>query len=69
MAQLLFTCPITKGRIPTGIETKPGSLRAAWSKRLEIKCPLCGGTHAGAVRDIYCENALQDACETIVVVR
>ena len=34
MGQLLFTCPTTKQRAPTGVETDAQSLRASWSARI-----------------------------------
>jgi hypothetical protein len=60
MASLLFTCPTTRQQAPTGIETDVQSLRAAWSKNLKIKCPLCGEEHEISVRETYVEGALQD---------
>jgi hypothetical protein len=60
MASLLFTCPTTRQQAPTGIATDVQSLRAAWSKNLKIKCPLCGEEHEISVRETYIEGALHD---------
>jgi phage FluMu protein Com len=61
MASLLFTCPITHHRAPTGIETDVLSLQAAWKATLKVKCPHCGEVHDISVRDTYVDGALQDA--------
>ena len=61
MASLLFTCPITHHRAPTGIETDVQSLQATWKATLKVKCPHCGGMHEVSVRDTYIDGALQDA--------
>jgi hypothetical protein len=63
MAPLFFTCPTTRQQAPTGIETDAQSLRAVWSKRLEVHCPLCGGLHEISVRETYIEGALHDAAD------
>jgi hypothetical protein len=60
MAPLLLTCPVTGGRVPTGIENEAASLQSSWFRRIEINCPLCRGTHASDVREIYCDSTLQD---------
>jgi hypothetical protein len=60
MARLHFTCPATKQRAPTGIETDVQSLRASWHATLKVDCPHCGGQHDIAVRDIYVDSALDD---------
>jgi hypothetical protein len=61
LASLLFTCPITHHRAPTGIETDVQSLQATWKATLKVKCPHCGGMHEVSVRDTYIDGALQDA--------
>jgi transcription elongation factor Elf1 len=61
MAELLFTCPITHRKVPTGIETDVASLRASWSTKLTIRCSHCGQTHETLVRETYVEGALDDA--------
>jgi hypothetical protein len=61
LASLLFTCPITHHRAPTGIETDVQSLQATWKATLKVKCPHCGGMHEVSVRDTYIDAALQDA--------
>ena len=63
MASLLFTCPTTRRQAPTGIETDVQSLRAAWSKRLTVRCSLCGEEHEISVRETYIEGALNDATD------
>jgi hypothetical protein len=37
------------------------SLRATWSKRLEVRCSICGETHKISVRETYIESVLRDA--------
>jgi hypothetical protein len=63
MSQLLFTCPKTQRRMPTGIETDVESLRAAWTKTLNVRCSCCGGVHEISVRETYIEGALHDATD------
>ena len=61
MASLIFTCPTTHRRAPTGIETDATSLQAFWKATLKVKCPHCGGMHYVPVRETYINNALDDA--------
>jgi hypothetical protein len=63
MPALFFTCPNTNQRAPTGIRTDVQSLRASWSKRLTVNCPLCGNVHKFAVREMYTEGVLRDATD------
>jgi len=65
MALLLFTCPTTRQQAPTGIETDVQSLRATWSKKLKVRCSLCGGMHEISVRQVYIEGALDDAADRL----
>jgi hypothetical protein len=65
MASLLFTCPKTHQRAPTGIETDVQSLREAWSKKVKVQCPLCGETHEMLVRETYINGALSDATDRL----
>jgi hypothetical protein len=61
IAEPFFTCPTTRQKVPTGIETDVQSLRAAWSKTLKVQCPHCGETHEFSVRETYIEAALDGA--------
>ena len=61
MTELYFTCPNTHARAPCGIETDAATLSATWSKKLTVKCPLCGETHDLSVRDTYLDGALYEA--------
>jgi hypothetical protein len=45
MAPLLFTCPKTNQRAPTGIETDVQSLSISWKATLKVNCPRCGEVH------------------------
>jgi hypothetical protein len=63
MSQLMFTCPKTRRRAPTGLETDVQSLRAAWTKKLTVNCPLCGEVHEISVREAFVQAALHDAVE------
>jgi hypothetical protein len=63
MAILFFTCPNTRQRAPTGIETDVKNLRATWSERLKIHCSLCGEVHEMTVRETYVDSALLDATD------
>ena len=63
MSALLFTCPNTKQRAPTTIQTDVKSLRASWRKKLAINCSLCGQVHEIAVREAYTEGVLRDATD------
>jgi hypothetical protein len=53
MAPLLFVCPKTNQRAPTGIETDVQSLSASWRAMLKVDCPHCGETHEISVRETY----------------
>ena len=55
---LTFTCPKTKDRTPTRVETDAQTLRASWKSRLLVKCPSCGGMHEISVRDAYLNGAV-----------
>jgi hypothetical protein len=63
MAILFFTCPNTRQRAPTGIETDVQSLRATWSERLKVNCSLCGEVHEMTVRETFVDSALLDATD------
>jgi transcription elongation factor Elf1 len=65
MAALLFTCPKTKHRIPTGVETDLDSLRQLWSRTLRLACPHCGEEHEIRVREVYLDAALDDAVDRV----
>ena len=65
MAALLFTCPSTHLKAPTGINTDVQSLRTTWSQKLKVRCPLCGQTHEMRVRDTYIESALDAAADLL----
>ena len=65
MAALLFTCPSTHLKAPTGINTDVQSLRTTWSQNLKVRCPLCGQTHEMRVRDTYVESALDAAADLL----
>jgi hypothetical protein len=65
MAQLLFVCPKTNQQIPTGIETDPQSLGAAWKATLKVTCPHCGEMHEISVRQTYLNGALSDAADRL----
>jgi hypothetical protein len=41
----VVTCPKTKLRISTGVETDVASLRQSWSQTLRLACPHCGAEH------------------------
>jgi rRNA maturation protein Nop10 len=61
MPSLLFTCPATRKKATTGIETDAQSLQSCWKFTLHVKCPHCGATHDIPVRQTYVNNALDDA--------
>ena len=63
MSQLLYTCPKTQRRIPTGVATDFESLRVSWTKTLKLNCPLCGGVHEICIRETYTDGALFDATD------
>jgi hypothetical protein len=63
MSELLFTCPRTGRQVPTGIETDPQSLRAAWKRTLRLGCPHCGETHELSVSEAYLDSALKGGTE------
>jgi hypothetical protein len=65
MASLLYTCPITHRRVPTGIETDIESLRVSWSNGLTVHCTLCGTTHELSVRETYVEATLDDVADEL----
>ena len=61
MVSLLYTCPATHRRVPTGIETDAESLRASWSTRLTIHCSQCGKPHEFSVLETFIAGASDDA--------
>jgi hypothetical protein len=61
MAPLLFICPKTNQRAPTGIETDLKSLSASWRATLKLNCPHCNEVHEISVSETYLNAALQDA--------
>jgi hypothetical protein len=65
MATLLFTCPKTRQQASAGIGTDVQSLRAAWSRTLNVHCPLCGQEHRVSVRESFIEGALNDAADQL----
>jgi hypothetical protein len=64
MALLLFTCPNTNQKAPTGIETDVQSLRASWNVALKVNCSHCGGVHELSVRETYI-NGADDAADQL----
>ena len=60
MVSLLYTCPATHRRVPTGIETDAESLRASWSTRLTIHCSQCGKPHEFSVLETFIAGASDD---------
>jgi hypothetical protein len=65
MAVLYFTCPNTRRRAPTSIETGVESLRATGSQTLKIHCSLCGEVHEILVSEIFVDSALLDATDPL----
>ena len=63
MSPLFFTCPTTQQRAPTSIHTDVKSLRASWSKKFKVDCPLCGQVHELSVRETYTDGILRDAID------
>jgi hypothetical protein len=59
-SELLFTCPTTYQRIPTGIKTDLDCLRGSWAAKLKVNCPLCGKAHEVSVRETYVDNSVAD---------
>ena len=58
-SELLFTCPTTKQRARTGIETDIRTLSATLGGKLTVDCPLCGQPHEISVRDVYIESEVK----------
>ena len=65
MAPLLFTCPKTSQRAPTGIETDVQSLSLSWKATLKVNCPRCGEVHEISVRETSINGALSDATDRL----
>jgi hypothetical protein len=63
MVSLLYTCPATHRRVPTGIETDAESLRASWSTRLTIHCSQCGKRHEFSVLETFIAGSLDAAAD------
>jgi hypothetical protein len=61
--ELLFTCPVTGQRTPTGIQINVETLSAAWTTKVKVPCLRCGEFHEIAVRELFVESALADAAE------
>ena len=60
VAKLLFTCPNTNRKAPTGVEMDVQGLRAHWKARLKLDCPYCSDVHDICVRDVYINGALDN---------
>jgi hypothetical protein len=60
---LLFTCPATRNKASTGIETDAESLRKCWQTTLKVRCPHCGKDHKISVRKTYIDMALDEAID------
>ncbi len=60
VAKLLFTCPNTNRKAPTGVEMDVQGLRAQWKARLKLDCPYCSDVHDICVRDVYINGALDN---------
>jgi hypothetical protein len=65
MPPLLFVCPKTNKRVPTGIETDVQNLQAFWKETLKVKCPHCSEMHEISVRETYINSALSDAADRL----
>jgi len=65
MASLLFTCPQTNQKAPTGVETDAQSLRASWKATLKVDCPYCGAVHEISVREAYIDSAIRAATDRL----
>jgi hypothetical protein len=65
MASLLFSCPQTHRKVPTGVETDAQSLGASWKATLNIDCPYCGAVHEIAVREAYLDSAIHAATDRL----
>ena len=65
MASLLFTCPQTHQKAPTGVETDAQSLRASWKATLKVDCPCCGAVHEVSVREAYIASAIHAAIDRL----
>ena len=63
MASLLFTCPQTNQKTPTGVETDAQSLRASWKATLKVDCPYRGAVHEISVREAYIDSAIHAATD------
>lgn len=51
MERLFFTCPATRRRIDSGVETEIGTLLQIKSEKVRQRCPACGQVHEWIVRD------------------
>ena len=60
VAMLLFTCPNTNRKAPTGVEMDVQGLRAQWKARLKLDCPYCSDVHDICVREVYVNGALDN---------
>jgi hypothetical protein len=63
MAEFLFTCPKTGGKIPTGVTVDAKGLRRSWMKALKLNCVHCGEIHTISVRETFLEVLLNDAVD------
>jgi hypothetical protein len=58
MPSLLFSCPASRHKAPTGIEINVQSLRECWRKTVRVDCPHCGQIHEISIRETYLDAAL-----------
>jgi hypothetical protein len=61
--KLIFTCPENLETCANGIKTDVQTLSAAWSAKIKVDCPLCGGSNETAVREAFLDLALAGAFE------
>jgi hypothetical protein len=58
---LSVLCPITKGSIPTHIETDVRTLAKSWHSKIKISCPHCREVHKFRVCEAFVESAISNA--------
>ena len=63
MAEFLFICPKTGGKIPTGVTVDVKGLRRSWAKTLKLNCVHCGEIHKISVRETFLDTILNDAVD------
>jgi len=61
VAQIIFSCPVTGGEVPSGIETEAASVEQLAPEEITLVCPQCGRPHTWQIRQGHLSDILPEA--------